>query len=160
MDDTKHFLFQVETLLQTRRGMLKMCAYAGLGLVLSTGGISCCPCSSKRQQAMMDSDDFSMIAYCCMECDKCDVYIATQKKDDQLRAKVAKEWKMKAEELYCDGCKSNRTPFNCEAKKCAISKSLPTCAHCDDFPSCGKEIRTKRPQLKEKVQTIRSRLST
>ena len=66
---------------------------------------------------------------------------------------------MKAEELYCDGCKSNRTPFNnCEAKKCAVSRNLPTCAHCDDFPSCDKEIWTKWPQLKEKVEAMRSKL--
>ena len=160
MDDTKCLQFQIERARQNRREMLKTCACAGLGLVLSTGGFSCCPCSSNRQQAMLDSDDFSMIAYCCLECDKCDVYIATQNNDDELRAKVAKEWKMKAKELYCDGCKSDRTPFNSDAKKCAISRNLPTCAHCDDFPSCDKEIWTKWPPLKEKVQAMRSKLSS
>ena len=160
MDDTKCLQFQIERARQNRREMLKTCACAGLGLVLSTGGFSCCPCSSNRQQAMLDSDDFSMIAYCCLECDKCDVYIATQNNDDELRAKVAKEWKMKAKELYCDGCKSDRTPFNCDAKKCAVSRNLPTCAHCDDFPSCDKEIWTKWPPLKEKVQAMRSKLSS
>jgi len=109
---------------------------------------------------MSVNEDFKMVAYCCLECDKCDVYIATQNNDEELRAKVAKEWKMKAEELYCDGCKSDRTPFNCEAKKCAVSRNLPTCAHCGDFPSCDKEIWTKWPQLKEKVQAMRSKLST
>ena len=160
MDDTKHLQFQVEPTHQNRREMLKTCACAGLGLVLSTGSFSCCPCGSNHRQAMLDSDDFSMIAYCCLECDKCDVYIATQNNDNELRAKVAKEWKMEAEKLYCDGCKSDRTPFNCEAKKCAVSRNLPTCALCDDFPSCDKEIWTKWPQLKEKVKAMRSRLST
>ena len=160
MDDTKHLQLQVKAIHKNRREMLKTCACAGLGLVLSTGGFSCCPCSADREQAMPDSDDFSMIAYCCLECDKCDVYIATQNNDDELRAKVANEWKMKAEELYCDGCKSDRTPFNCDAKKCAVSRNLPTCAHCDDFPSCDKEIWTKWPPLKEKVQAMRSKLST
>jgi hypothetical protein len=156
----KYIQLQVEATHQNRRDMLKTCACAGLGLVLSMGSFSCCPCSSNSQQAMPDSDDFSMIAYCCLECDKCDVYIATQNNDNELRAKVAKEWKMKAEELYCDGCKSDRTPFNCEAKKCAVGRNLPTCAHCDDFSSCDKEIWTKWPQLKEKVQAMRSKLST
>jgi hypothetical protein len=160
MEDTKYLQSSDETVDCSRREMLKACAGAGLSLVLSAGGISCCPCSSKHKRVMADSDDFSMIAYCCLECDKCDVYIATQNNDNELRAKVAKEWKMKAEELYCDGCKSDRTPFNCEAKKCAIGRSLPTCAHCDDFPSCGREIWTKWPQLKEKVQAMRSKLST
>lgn len=160
MDYTKHLHYQIETTPQNRREMLKTCACAGLGLFLSTGNFSCCPCSSNSEQVLLDRDDFSMIAYCCLECDKCDVYIATQNNDEKLRAKVAKEWKMKAEELYCDGCKSNRTPFNCEAKKCAISRNLPTCAHCNDFTSCDKEIWTKWPQLKEKVQAMRIKLSS
>ena len=160
MNNTKHLQFHAEVACQNRRELLKTCACAGLGLVLGSTSLSCCPCNSNREQTMLDGDDFSMIAYCCLECDKCDVYIATQNNDDELRAKVAKEWKMKAEELYCDGCKSDRTPFNCEAKKCAVSRNLPTCAHCDDFPSCDKEIWTKWPQLKEKVQAMRSRLNT
>jgi hypothetical protein len=160
MHDMKCLQLQVETTHQNRREMLKTCACAGLGLVLTTGSFSCCPCSSNRKQTMQDNYDFSMIAYCCLECNKCDVYIATQNNDDELRAKIAKEWKMKAEELYCDGCKSDRTPFNCDAKKCAVGRNLPTCAHCDDFPSCDKEVWTKWPQLKEKVQAMRSKLST
>jgi hypothetical protein len=160
MNDKKRLQFQVEPTHQNRREMLKTCAYAGFGLVLSTGGFSCSTCNSDRQKTVHESDDFSMVAYCCLECDKCDVYIATENNDEELRAKVAKEWKMKAEELYCDGCKSDRTPFNCEAKKCAVSRNLPTCAHCDDFTSCDKEIWTKWPQLKEKVEAMRKRLGT
>ena len=160
MEDAKYWLPNVKGSRRNRRELLRAGTCAGVGLALGSAGLSCCPCSANRKQAMLDSNDFSMIAYCCLECDKCDVYIATQNNDEKLRAKVAKEWKMKAEELYCDGCKSDRTPFNCEAKKCAIGRNLPTCAHCDDFPSCDKEIWTKWPQLKEKVQAMRSRLST
>jgi len=160
MEDMKYLQSLAETVGRNRREMVKACACAGINLALGSVSISCCPCSSKRRQAMMDRDDFSMIAYCCLECEKCDVYVATQKNDDQLRAKVAKEWKMKAEELYCDGCKSDRAPFDCEARKCAVSKNLPTCAHCADFPSCDKDIWTKWPPLREKVQAMRSRLNT
>jgi len=160
MEEMKRVKVHGEDTRHNRRGLLKTGICAGLGLVLSAGSFSCCPCSADRKQVMLDSDDFSMIAYCCLECDKCDVYIATQNNDDELRAKVAKEWKMEPEKLYCDGCKSDRTPFNCEAKKCAVSRNLPTCAHCDDFPSCDKEIWTKWPPLKEKVQAMRSKLST
>ena len=160
MNDKSCLQSQVCAAHQNRREMLKTCACAGLGLVLSTGGFSCSPCSSNRQKVVLESDDFSMIAYCCLDCKKCDAYIATQNNDEKLRAKVAKEWKMKAEELYCDGCKSDRALYNCEAKKCAVSRNLPTCAHCDNFPSCDKEIWTKWPQLKEKVEAMRKRLST
>ncbi|MFC1635024.1 DUF3795 domain-containing protein, partial [Planctomycetota bacterium] len=76
------------------------------------------------------------------------------------RAKVAKQWKMKAEKINCDGCKSDNALFNCEAKKCAIAKNLPTCAHCPDFPSCNKEIWIKWPILKEKVEAMRIKLQS
>ena len=144
----------------TRRKLIKTGIYAGLTLTLGSTSLSCCPCGSNQRQVILERDDLSMIAYCCLECDKCDVYIATQNNDNELRAKVAKEWKMEAEKLYCDGCKSGRTPFNCEAKKCAVSRNLPTCAHCDDFPSCDKDIWTKWPPLKEKVQAMRSKLGS
>lgn len=161
MNDTKHLHLQFEALHQNRREMLKTCTCAGLGLVLSTGSFSCSPCGSNREQVVLNSGDFSMVAYCCLECEKCDVYIATQNNDNKLRVKVANEWKMKAEELYCDGCKSDRTSFNdCEARKCASSRNLLTCAHCEDFSSCDKEIWTKWPKLKEKVQAMRSKLRT
>ena len=160
MDNMKHLQFQVESTPHNRREILKTCACVGLALVLGSTSLSCCPCGSNRQQAMLDSNDFSMIAYCCLECDKCDVYIATQSNNDEVRAKVAKEWKMEAEKLYCDGCKSDRALYNCEAKKCAVSRNVSTCAHCDDFPSCDKEIWTKWPMLKEKVQAMRSKLSS
>ena len=160
MEDMKYYHSHAAVTNRNRRELLKTCACAGLSLALGSASLSCCPCSTGREQAMSVNEDFKMVAYCCLECDKCDVYIATQNNDEELRAKVAKEWKMKAEELYCDGCKSDRTPFNCEAKKCAVSRNLPTCAHCGDFPSCDKEIWTKWPQLKEKVQAMRSKLST
>lgn len=67
---------------------------------------------------------------------------------------------MKAEEIRCDGCKSDNALFNCEAKKCALAKAFPTCAHCPDYPSCEKEIWTKWPKLNEKVETMRRKLKS
>jgi len=160
MEDMKCLQSHTEGVYYNRRELLKTCACAGLSLALGSASLSCCPCNSSRKQAMLDSDDFSMVAYCCLECEKCDVYIATQNNDDELIAKVAKQWNMDAGKLYCDGCKSERALYDCEAKKCAVSRNLPTCAHCDDFPSCDKEIWTKWPMLKEKVEAMRSKLSS
>lgn len=141
-----------------RRALLRAGACAGLAITIGAGVLSCCPGDSHPKETKRTEDDFSMVAYCCLECDKCDAYIATQNNDDALRAKVAKEWKMKAEDVRCDGCKSDNALFNCEAKKCATSRNLPTCAHCPDFPSCDKEIWTKWPKLKEKVESMRIKL--
>jgi hypothetical protein len=149
---------------RNRRDLLRTGACTGLALAFGSAGLSCCPQRSQKEPAAAGlaaggaPSDWAMIAYCCLECDKCDVYIATQKNDDALRAKVAAEWKMDAEKLHCDGCKSDNALFNCEAKKCAVAKGLPTCAHCRDFSACDKEIWTKWPQLKEKVESMRGRL--
>lgn len=157
MVDTTNPGSKIDIKHHNRRDLMKSGICVGFALV-GAGGLSCCP-GGKRSQEVKENDiDFSMIAYCCLECDKCDAYLATQNNDDALRAKVAKEWKMKIEEIHCDGCKSDDALFNCEAKKCAINRSLPTCAHCPNFPSCKKEIWTKWPILKEKVEAMRTRL--
>jgi len=140
-----------------RRKLLKAGACTGLGLALSSLGLSCCQrCVSESQAARLTNDEFAMFGYCCIECKKCDAYIATWKDDDELRAKVAKQWKIKAEEVNCNGCKSGKALFTCEAKKCAIKKSVPTCAHCGDFASCDKEFWARSRSLMEKVREMRT----
>jgi len=141
-----------------RRGLLRFGICAGIGFALGKAGLSCSPHDSVGEKKKLGADEFAMVAYCCLECDKCDVYIATKNNDEQLRARVAKQWKMDIEKVYCDGCKSENALFNCDAKKCAVARGLPTCAHCDDLPSCDKEIWTKWPELKKKTEELRSRL--
>ena len=150
----------VENKEHNRRGLLRFGVCAGIGFALGQAGLSCSPQGSVSEKKKIGDDEFAMVAYCGLECDKCDAYIATQKNDDELRAKVAKQWKMDAEKLSCDGCKSDNALFNCDAKKCATAKGMPTCAHCDDFPSCDKDIWTKWPQLKKKTEELRTRLKS
>lgn len=140
-----------------RRKLLKAGACAGLGLALGSSGLSCCPrCVSESQAVKLTNDEFAMFGYCCIECKKCDAYVATRNDDDELRAKVAKQWKIKAEEVNCDGCKSGKALFTCEVKECAVEKRLPTCAHCGNFTSCDKEFWAKSHNLKEKVREMRT----
>ena len=158
MESEKCSQVNVECSEHNRRGFLRLGACAGIGFALGQAGLSCCPRCSEGEKKKLSGDEFAMVAYCCLECDKCEVYIATKNNDDELRAKVAKQWKMDMEKLYCDGCKSENALFNCDAKKCAIARDLPTCAHCDDFPTCDKEIWTKWPELKKKAEEMRRRL--
>ena len=140
-----------------RRKLLKASACGGLGLALSSSWLSCCPrCVSESQAVRLTNDEYAMFGYCCIECSKCEAYVATQNNDDELRAKVAKQWKMKAEEIDCNGCKSGKALFNCEAKQCAVKKGLPTCAHCGDFASCDKEFWARSEDLREKVREMRT----
>lgn len=147
----------------SRRALLRLGACGAAALAAGATGLSCCPCAKKDGTAVQaETDgpptDWTMIAYCCLECDKCDAYLATKNDDDELRAKVAEMWHMEAEKIQCNGCKSDKAMFDCDAKKCAVARGLPTCAHCDDFPTCDKEVWKKFPPLKEKVETMRARL--
>lgn len=89
------------------------------------------------------------IAYCGLDCVKCQAYIATQNNDDDLRKEVAKKWselnniEILPEMINCDGCKENgkKTVFCdklCEIRKCAIGNTYNHCGECRNISSCNK----------------------
>ena len=90
-----------------------------------------------------------LIAYCGIDCEKCEARIATINNDDLLREKVAKLWsklngiEMTKEMLNCEGCRVGgvKTPFCdslCEIRKCAMNKKYNTCGDCDNLDNCIK----------------------
>ena len=108
-----------------------------------------------------------MTGCCGLDCEQCGAYIATQKNDDALRAKVAEEWArlyhapIKPEHINCTGCQSAgvKTYYCeqlCEIRKCARQRSFTTCAECGDFP-CGtlNEILDRAPQAKAALEALR-----
>jgi len=84
-----------------------------------------------------------MIAYCGLNCSKCDAYLATQENDDMKREETALQWSemyrtdIKADQIKCDGCKSNGAKFFhcnvCAIRKCCLSKNVENCAACEDY---------------------------
>ena len=89
-----------------------------------------------------------MISMCGLNCSECPTYIATQKDDDILREKVAKNWgemykkELKIEDINCHGCLSKDGILfahcnNCEIRGCGLDKSVENCANCSDY-SCEK----------------------
>ena len=84
-----------------------------------------------------------MIAYCGLDCSKCDAHLATIENNDNLRIETAQKWSkmyqydIKPEQINCDGCKSNGEKFfhcsNCEIRKCCISKNVAHCAQCKEY---------------------------
>lgn len=88
-----------------------------------------------------------LIAYCGLDCEKCDAYIATQNNDQALREKTAKYWselngvEITPEMINCDGCRMDgrKTPYCaslCQIKKCAQSKQMETCGSCEQMKNC------------------------
>ena len=90
-----------------------------------------------------------MIAYCGLDCRKCDAYIATQTHDEELRCKVAERWskingmKIDPDTIHCDGCRADgvKTEFChslCDIKMCASLEEKETCGSCDELMTCSR----------------------
>ena len=87
------------------------------------------------------------IAYCGLDCEKCDAYLATVRDDQALREKTAKAWAalnhapILPEHIHCLGCRANgvKTGFCaslCRIRQCALKKGVATCGDCADMESC------------------------
>ena len=88
-----------------------------------------------------------MIAYCGLDCEKCDAYLATVNDDQKLREKTAKLWAelnqapILPEHINCQGCRVEgiKTMFcdsMCEIRKCALKKGVGTCGDCPELEGC------------------------
>ena len=89
------------------------------------------------------------IAYCGLDCEKCEARIATINDDNELRMIVAKKWsewnkvEITKEMINCVGCRIDgvHTPFCeslCVIKKCAINNNFNICGECKDLSNCEK----------------------
>ncbi len=87
------------------------------------------------------------IAYCGLDCEKCDARKATKDNDDVLREKVAKLWselngvEITSEMINCDGCRLDgvKTPYCdklCPIRQCALVKGHETCGDCPSMNVC------------------------
>ena len=88
-----------------------------------------------------------IIAYCGLNCEKCDAYIATINDDLALREKTAKLWAelnqapILPEHINCEGCRADgRKTVYCESlcaiRQCAVKKGVTTCGDCPELESC------------------------
>ena len=93
--------------------------------------------------------DNNLIAYCGLDCGKCEARLATITNDESLRLKVAKKWSMlngveiTPEMINCVGCKADgvKTPFCeslCPIRQCILEKKLEDCGKCSNMDSCDK----------------------
>ncbi|MDE7349206.1 MAG: DUF3795 domain-containing protein [Clostridia bacterium] len=88
-----------------------------------------------------------LIAFCGLDCEKCEARMATLHNDNTLREKVANLWtqlngvEITADMINCVGCRMDgvKTPFCnslCPIRKCALGKSLNTCGDCSELKNC------------------------
>ncbi len=89
-----------------------------------------------------------LIAYCGLDCEKCDARKATLENDDALREKVANLWselngvEITPEMINCEGCRADglKTPFCdrlCPIRQCALGNGNETCGHCSEMDNCN-----------------------
>ena len=89
----------------------------------------------------------NMIAYCGLDCEKCDAYFATINDDQALREKTAKLWAelnnapILPEHTNCEGCRVDgiKTIYCdslCGISQCALKKGVVMCGDCLDMEKC------------------------
>ena len=89
------------------------------------------------------------IAYCGLDCERCEARLATVHNDATLRQKVAKEWsdlnsvEITPEMIHCVGCRiaGVKTPFCdslCPIRQCALKAGVETCGSCGEMEACEK----------------------
>ena len=90
-----------------------------------------------------------LIAYCGLDCEKCDAYLATLHNDPALREKTAQLWSklnhvtIRPEDIHCQGCRADgvKTVFCdklCDIRQCALKKGVTTCGDCGEVDKCPK----------------------
>ena len=91
----------------------------------------------------------ALIAFCGLDCETCEAWIATEKNDDGLRVKVAKLWselngvEITPAMINCSGCRLSgvKTPYCeslCPIRQCALAKGYETCGSCPETEACEK----------------------
>ena len=91
----------------------------------------------------------NFIAYCGLDCEKCDARIATVRDDNDLREKVARLWsdlngvEITPEMISCSGCRIDgvKTPYCdslCPIRQCALGRGVETCGSCAESENCEK----------------------
>lgn len=107
----------------------------------------------------------NMIAYCGLNCEKCDAYLATINDDQALREETAKLWAelnnapILPEHINCQGCRVEgvKTVFCssiCGIRQCALKKKMRTCGDCPEMEKCKllEEIAAGSPEVLENLK--------
>lgn len=101
------------------------------------------------EYAIEKTERNNMIAFCGLNCEKCDARIATVNDDDELRQKTARLWtvlngvEITKDMINCMGCCADgvKTPYCenlCPIRHCALEKGFASCGNCSELEKCEK----------------------
>ena len=109
----------------------------------------------------------SLTAFCGLDCQRCDAYIATCDNDNALREATARLWSelngvpILPEHIHCQGCRTRgaKTYFCqnlCQIRRCATGRGVETCGACKEMAHCQMlaEITRNRPDALENLIEI------
>ncbi len=123
----------------------------------------------------MTNESIQLSSYCGLECKTCPIHLATIEKDPDAQVKMRLEIAEECSKLYsknykpedisnCDGCKANTGRLfagcaNCQIRECAILKSIPNCAYCNDF-ACNELLKllSLDPEAKTRLEKIHNNI--
>jgi hypothetical protein len=108
-----------------------------------------------------------MIAYCGLDCEQCEAFIATATDDEARRERIAREWSknyntiLKPGDINCTGCRGDGVKLGycehgCQIRACALTKPITTCAGCESF-GCERlqPVFKAAPQAREQLEQLR-----
>ncbi len=113
-----------------------------------------------------------LIAFCGLDCDKCEAYIATQAKDVAAQQRVAEKWQKDFNlpnttiaDVTCDGCVTANGRLSgycgtCPIRACGVTHGLENCGHCPDYAKCDKlaDFFSHVPAARETLDALRRAL--
>jgi hypothetical protein len=90
-----------------------------------------------------------LIAFCGLDCAKCEAYLATQANDDAAKQRVLEKWRAQygsdipLAAVTCDGCvivtdRAGGYCGQCPIRACGVAHQVANCAYCADYDSCDK----------------------
>ena len=103
--------------------------------------------NNKPSEAYLKKAVNNHSAYCGLDREKCDAYLATKNDDQALRERTAKLWSelnhapILPEHINCEGCRADgiKTVYCeslCAIRQCAIKKGFDTCGDCPEMERC------------------------
>jgi hypothetical protein len=109
-----------------------------------------------------------MIAYCGLDCDKCEAYTVTQSDDvpaqERLLARSRAQFNapdLEMSSVLCDGCSSTGRHGGfcrvCQVRACASGRNLANCAACPDYLCATLEgFLSMAPRARATLEELRS----